>query len=82
MKCRLNLCLLVAVVFILATGYAVAQTPLMEAALRGDTEKVKALLAQGADVNAKTRFGGTALMYAARNGHKEIVRILWEAGAK
>ena len=46
------------------------------------TEKVQALLAQGADMNAKNDIGGTALMYAKEKGHKEIVRILKEAGAK
>jgi ankyrin repeat protein len=43
---------------------------------------VKALLVEGADVNAKKSYGDTALMLAKRNEHKEIVRILKEAGAK
>jgi len=61
MKCRLNRCLLVAVVFILATACPTTASSLMEAASKGDTEKVQALLAQGADVKAKTNGGGTAL---------------------
>ena len=32
--------------------------------------------------DAKDNKGGTALMAAKREGHKEIVRILKEAGAK
>jgi ankyrin repeat protein len=41
-----------------------------------------ALLAQGADVNATGNDGSTALMAAKREGHKEIIRILKEAGVK
>jgi ankyrin repeat protein len=82
MTCRLYLCLLVAGVFILAAGRAAKANPLIEAASMGDTEKVQTLLAQGADVNAKDSRGCTALMWAKREGHKEIVRILKEAGAK
>jgi ankyrin repeat protein len=40
------------------------------------------LLSNGADVNAINNHGVTALMLAYVNGHKEIVRILKEAGAK
>ena len=68
MKCRLNLCLVVAVVLILGVGYAATKTPLMEASEKGDTKEVKALLANGADVNAKDNIGLTALMLAAREG--------------
>ena len=82
MKCRLCLCLLVVGVFILAVGPPATASSLIEAASIGDTEKVQALLAKGADVNAKENKGGTALMAAKRKGHREIVRILKEAGAK
>ncbi|HKY03397.1 MAG TPA: ankyrin repeat domain-containing protein, partial [Blastocatellia bacterium] len=37
---------------------------LFAAARKGDIEAVKALLAKGVDVNAKTRYGVTALFYA------------------
>src|SRR5579871_5486979 len=46
------------------------------AARKGDVEAVKALLAKGADVNAKTEYGATALSFAADKGHTEIARIL------
>ena len=83
MKCRINRCLLVAVVFILAAGFATgASMSLFEAASKGDTEKVQALLAKGADVNAKRDDGVTALMEAKKKGHKEIVQLLKKAGAK
>jgi hypothetical protein len=78
---RLSLCLVAAVVFNLSTGYTAAQTPLMEAAKKGDTEKVQALLAQGADVNAKGNDGFTALIMAARYGHTDIVQALLAKGA-
>ena len=50
--------------------------PLIEASSKGDTEKVQALLAQGADVNAKNNDGGTALMIASGQGHTDIVVVL------
>jgi ankyrin repeat protein len=42
---------------------------------------VQALLARGADVNAKDNKGQIALM-RANKGHKEIVQLLKKAGAK
>ena len=51
------------------------------AARKGDAAAVKALLAKGVDVNAKFRYGATALSYAADRGHVEVVKILLEHGA-
>ena len=96
MKCRLYLCLLVAGVAIFAVGRPATASSLIEAASMGDTEKVQILLAQGADVDARDNDGKTALMAAKRGGtavsaaktaakregYKEIVRMLKEAGAK
>ena len=42
---------------------------------------VKLLLASGANVNAKTKAGDTALMFAAAEKHSEVSRTLVEAGA-
>jgi FlaG/FlaF family flagellin (archaellin) len=94
MKGRLYLCLLVAVVFILAAGCASTQqgsdvnakyndgyTDLIFAAMLGQTATVKSLLARGADVNAKTNLGGTALFFAAAGGHTATVKALLEHGA-
>ena len=59
-----------------------AQAPtVIEAARRGDTEAVRALLKQGADVNAAEGDGTTALHWAARAGHAELVQMLVYAGA-
>jgi hypothetical protein len=70
MKCRFNLYLLVAVVFILAIGYAAAQTQLLGASEKGDADILKALLAHGADVNAKCNNDLAALMIAKKKGIK------------
>ena len=55
---------------------------LIAAAIDGDIEKVKALIAAGADVNAKDNDEYTALDYAKDGGHTEIIKILKAAGAK
>lgn len=52
------------------------ESPLMLAALRGDMDAADRLIAQGAEVNATNRAGGTALMTAAIQGHSEVVRLL------
>jgi ankyrin repeat protein len=52
------------------------ESPLMLAALRGNMDAVDRLIAQGAEVNATNRAGGTALMTAAIQGHSEVVRLL------
>src|SRR6185436_9690723 len=51
------------------------------AARKGDAAAVKALLDKGVDVNAKTRYGATALSYACDKGHVEVVKLLIERGA-
>ncbi len=56
-------------------------TPLMYAAHSGLPEAVKTLLARGADVQAESAQGGTALHYAARSGHSEVAKLLLAAGA-
>ncbi|HEX6185695.1 MAG TPA: ankyrin repeat domain-containing protein [Pyrinomonadaceae bacterium] len=54
---------------------------LYEAARKGDVAEVKAVLDRGADVNAKFRYGATALFKAAERGHTEVVKLLIERGA-
>ena len=48
-----------------------------EQAVRGaDAEAVRALLAQGTDIDSRDRYGQTALMLAAHAGQREIVETL------
>lgn len=54
---------------------------LYEAVRKGDAAAVKSLLDSGADVNAKFRYGATALFKAAERGNTEIVKLLLERGA-
>jgi len=51
------------------------------AARKGDAAAVKAFLDKGVDVNAKTRYGATALSYACDKGHVDVVKLLIERGA-
>lgn len=54
---------------------------LWEATRGGDAAAVTALLDKGADVNAKFRYGTTALFKAAERGHVAVVRVLIDRGA-
>jgi ankyrin repeat protein len=56
-------------------------TPLMRASENGNLQAVRALLKNGADLNAKMIYGNTALMLAAKKGHLEVVEALLSAGA-
>jgi len=54
---------------------------LFEAVRKGDAAAVTAALDKGADVNAKFRYGATALFKAAERGHTDVANILLERGA-
>jgi WD40 repeat protein len=55
---------------------------LWDAARSGDTARVAAILDKGADVNAKARYGATALFFAADKGYLETVKLLVARGAE
>jgi ankyrin repeat protein len=52
-----------------------------DAAMRGDSAAVRALVAKGGDVNAPQGDGATALHWAVYRGDKELVGFLIRAGA-
>ena len=54
---------------------------LFEAVRKGDAAGVTAALDKGADVNAKFRYGSTALFKAAERGNAEVTKILLDRGA-
>lgn len=56
-------------------------TALIEASKWSHMDTIRALLAAGANVNAKDVGGETALYIAARDGHVEVVAELLAAGA-
>ncbi len=66
---------------LLSVGISAAESPVADAAARGDREAVKALLKQAADVNAAQGDGMTALHWAAMNGDAELAQMLIFAGA-
>ena len=73
---------------LLALLFSQAQNPkqelndqLFEAARKGDAAAVTALLDKGAEVNAKFRYGQTALFKACERGHASVVKVLLDRGA-
>lgn len=56
-------------------------TPLMCAALAGDTETVKTMLRRGASINLRDNEGRTALMFAVVNHHHATVEAILQFGA-
>jgi len=71
-----------AVAIVLSIVVSAAGTaPVADAVMAKDREAVKALLKNGADVNAAQGDGMTALHWAARNGDAELTQMLLFAGA-
>ena len=63
------------------TVWRLGDSPVADAAMRGDATAVQALLAKGADVNTPQGDGMTALHWAAHNGDVSLARVLLDAGA-
>jgi outer membrane protein assembly factor BamB len=70
-----------AIAVALAQGSQAANEALWQAARDGDTAGITTALAKGADVNAKSRYDVTALIFAAGSGRLEAVRLLVARGA-
>ena len=64
-----------------APGSVSVESPVADAAMRGDVDTVAGLLREGADVNAAQGDGMTALHWAAANGDAGLMEILLYAGA-
>ncbi|MFC1766399.1 ankyrin repeat domain-containing protein, partial [Planctomycetota bacterium] len=62
-------------------GATMGTQPLIQAITVEKIDRVKSLLAEGADVNVKLKDGGTPLLTACGKGNKEIVELLLAEGA-
>jgi ankyrin repeat protein len=54
---------------------------LFEASEKGNLKRLKTLIQDGIDVNARDMYGNTALMWVAMNGHSACIPVLIEADA-
>ena len=77
----LGAALLAATSMVAGQGAQAANESLWEASRAGDTARITAALSQGADVNAKSRYDVTPLIFAAGNGRLEAVKLLLSRGA-
>src|SRR5688572_23946176 len=59
-----------------------ARIDLIVAASKGNIERVRTLLDEGADINVKDRHGRTALKVAVADGNLAVVELLIARGAK
>jgi len=75
---RLHLIYLALIAPVTAVGWAAEpkEEALWAAAKKGDAAAIESLLAGGADVNARTDYGVTALLLATQRGHTDAVRAL------
>ncbi len=64
-----------------ATATSEDDDALVQAAMSGDYQAAQALIANGANVNAKDPEGMTALMEASEKWHREIAELLLSKGA-
>ena len=71
----------VALLAVLLSGALSPDSPVADAAMTGDAASVRALLSDGADVNAPQGDGMTALHWAARSANADLAGLLLEAGA-
>jgi|SRR5579884_2045525 len=68
-------------VLMAVTSAIAADSPVADAAMRGERESVQNLLKQGADVNARQGDGSTALHWAAYRDDLNMAKMLISAGA-
>ena len=78
---RKTLFILFTAALLSAVTLIAAESPLADAAMRGDKEAVRSLLKQKTDVNAAQGDGSTALHWAAYRDDSELAKMLITAGA-
>ena len=81
MKRQSSFILIIALMLTASIGAQQPDSRVAEAAERGDTAAVRALLKDGADVNAAQGDGMSALHWAADRGDAELAELLIYAGA-
>ena len=59
-------------------AFSKSNIAIIDAAGRGDINKVKELINSGANINQQDRIGENALIEAAEGGHIEVVKLLIE----
>ena len=73
--------LITTIAAVLLVGCGNPDGALLKAIQEGKIKAVKQAIADGADVNAKSKFGRTPLHHAAVDGRKEIAELLIAQGA-
>ena len=81
MRVRLPIMACCAALLIYPLASGAANSPVADAAMRGDKAAVRSLLAQRSDVNAPQADGGTAIQWAAYKDDQEMADLLITAGA-
>ena len=81
MRKRMNVNVLGAMFLMLPLVLAAPDSPVADAAMKGDIETVRSLLREGADVNAAQGDGMTALHWAAVRNDVAMARLVLYAGA-
>ena len=72
---------LAAALFFALTAFAAAPSPVADAAMKGDAQALRRLIAQKADVNAAQADGATALQWAVYRNDLSLANLLIAAGA-
>ncbi|HCO95308.1 MAG TPA: hypothetical protein DIU00_15395 [Phycisphaerales bacterium] len=83
MRSKLSIYTVLGLVLIVAISHCFSAevASIHEAARLGDLDRVAAFLDQGIDIDVKDKQGSTALFYAFRGKHKDIVELLVAKGA-
>ena len=81
MNCLLKNTLGIVILVVSLSGVSIYSMDIFNAAKTGNVNRVRELIAAGADVNQQDNNGYTPLHWAAENGHQTVVQALIAAGA-